>query len=82
MNIARLIAEQQREAVTSRRQAFQHGVVTGYDSGQYKVNVTGTEYLAESITADRFLPGDRVYLALGRGTPRIIGLLGKDQNAL
>jgi hypothetical protein len=82
VNLARMIAEQQREAVASRRQSFQHGVVTGYDQGQYRVNVTGTLYLAESITADRFLPGDRVYLALGRGTPRILGLLGKDENAL
>lgn len=82
MNLAQMIGQIQREAVQARRQSFQHGIIITYEQGLYKVNVSGSTYAAESVTGDRFLTGDRVYLALGRGTPRILGLLGKDENSL
>jgi hypothetical protein len=81
MNLVRMISERQREQTLVHRQSFQHGRILSYDTGLYRVSVAGTVCNAESITGDRFLAGDRVYLTLGRGTPQILGLLGKDVNA-
>lgn len=80
-NLLNVIANRQREE-SRPQQDFTFGIITGYDSGSYKVNANGLTYYAESMVADRLLTGDRVFLVLGKGTPRIIGLQGKDENSL
>lgn len=81
MNLLNLIANRQRQESRSS-QEFVMGVVVGYASNSYKVNALGNTYFAESMITERLLTGDRVFLVLGKGTPRIIGLQGKDQEAL
>ena len=81
MNLLNLIAERQRQESRSQ-QEFVFGVVTGYSDNSYRVNANGLTYYAESMVTDRLLTGDRVFLVLGKGTPRIVGLQGKDENSL
>lgn len=59
-------------------QSLQHGVVAGFERGRYRISAGGMTYLAESALGAALKPGDRVLIALGRGTSRILGLLGKD----
>jgi hypothetical protein len=81
VNLLQMVGERQRSEVRNR-QEFQHGVVVGYQENLYRVSANGLTYFAESLSPDRFLAGDRVFLVLGRGTPRILGLEGKDVDAI
>lgn len=72
-----LINEAQRRN-SALDQTVQYGVVIGYDSGLYSVNIANQTTLAESFADRRLLPGDRVVIIVGRGTPKIMGLQAKD----
>ena len=64
------------------QQTMQHGVVAGFERGRYRVSAGGITYLAESALGERLKAGDRVLLAVGRGTARILGLLGQDAETI
>ena len=63
------------------QQALQTGVIIDYDQGKFSVSAGGITYLAETGVGTGLKAGDRVWLVLGRGTPKIIGLLGRDEAA-
>lgn len=75
--ILEILSARARE-VSRPTQSLQHGVVAGFDRGRYQVSAGGTTYLAESALGGKLKAGDRVLIALGRGTTRILGLLGQD----
>ncbi len=77
-----MISQRQKEVAEAGAQSFIHGIITGYSANLYSVNALGQTFFAESLTPDRFLTGDRVFMVLGAGTPRILGLQGKDQDSL
>jgi len=59
-------------------QHLTYGLIIGLDTGLYLTTIQNQSYHCESLINQRLLPGDRVYVILGRGNPRIIGLMGKD----
>ena len=81
MNLLSQINQRQREEQRNQ-QEFLHGVIVSYRDQNYVVNAMGLSFYAESLTSDRFLVGDRVFMVLGQGTPRILGLQGKDENSI
>jgi len=62
------------------RQIVTTGVIVRFDAGLYRVACGQTTYRATSGVNQSLNKGDRVYLILGRGTAKIIGLLGADEN--
>jgi len=79
MNIFDLIqSPENRSRVGS--QTMTNGTIIGPDGPRYQVTVAGIAYTADSaVTGLR--PGDRVWVVMGWGSPKVIGLLGPDQNA-
>lgn len=61
------------------RQQMTRGLIIGPDGPRYQVTVNGIAYVADAAITD-LRPGDRVWVAMGWGAPRIIGLFGPDQN--
>ena len=77
------IFESLNDASRSMRGNAQHvttAVVVGPNGTDYNITLGGTAYLAKAgITG--LQAGDRVWVVVEGGAPKIIGLLGPDQNA-
>lgn len=71
------------DANRSTRRGSQHvttAVVIGPNGTHYDITLGSTRYLAKTgITG--LQAGDRVWVVMEWGSPKIIGLLGPDQNA-
>lgn len=61
-------------------QSVQAGVVLGTDVGRYRISVAGHTTLAECGVQQRLKTGDRVWVVVGLGTSKIIGVLGRDES--
>ncbi len=61
-------------------QEIVHGTIIVPDRGAFLVVVGGLTYRAESGISADLTAGDRVWIVIGRGAPKIIGLFGKDVN--
>ena len=78
MNIHDLLNDTQTRSRVSA-QTMTRGVIAGTDGPRYQVIVSGTLYVADAaITGLRI--GDRVWVMMGWGAPRILGFFGPDQN--
>ncbi len=62
----------------ANRQEVTTGLIIGPDQTRYRVNIGGIAYVADSAIIG-IQPGDWVYVAVGWGAPRILGLLAPDQ---
>lgn len=74
-----LIRDGQRQRLRPPQQVTQ-GVLSAPDRGRFQTTVGGVGYAANVGVPLDLRTGDRVWVVLGRGTPKIIGLLGPDQN--
>lgn len=64
-----------------RTQHMTQGVIVGPAGTQYKVVSGAFTYFCQCGLGDPLKPGDRVWIIAGRGTARIVGLMGKDEGA-
>lgn len=74
-----LIREGQRLRLRPAQQVT-HGTLINPDRGKFQMVVGGLTYGANVGAPLDLRAGDRVWIILGRGNPKIIGLLGPDQN--
>lgn len=79
MNVYELL---QSPTLQSRigEQIITRGVINGTDGPRYQITIGEIAYVADSAIIG-LRTGDRVWVALGWGSPKVIGLLGPDQNA-
>jgi hypothetical protein len=61
-----------------RKQSMTQGVVIGPSGSHYKVSAGGFTFMCQCGLGDPLKAGDRVWIIVGRGTSRIVGLMGKD----
>lgn len=74
-----ILAQTQAQArAQSQRHALVSGLVLRLDGGQVLVNVGDRTLAAQPILGQQLQAGDRVWLQMGSGQPRIIGLQGRD----
>lgn len=60
------------------QQQLQSGVIIGFEQGKANINVGGITYNAEIGLSTSIRSGDRVWVVIGHGTVKIIGLVGRD----
>ena len=77
MNIYELLQNPALRPVTNRQEVTT-GIIIGPDQTRYRINIGGLTYLADATVID-LQPGDWVYVAIGWGSPRILGRLAPDQ---
>jgi hypothetical protein len=78
-----LLTDVLRQGQSDRNRPMQeivHGVIIGPDGGAFQIVVGGISYRAQSGISADLTAGDRVWVVIGRGAPKIIGLFGKDEN--
>lgn len=80
-NLFELVRAQVRADQRNHRQDMTQGVVIGAAGSQYKVSAGGFTFFCQCGLGDPLKPGDRVWIIAGRGTARIVGLMGKDEAA-
>ncbi len=79
MNLFDLLQSPERQSRVGA-QAMTHGTVIAADGPRYRITVAGIAYTADAAITD-LRDGDRVWVIMGWGSPKIVGLLGPDQNA-
>jgi hypothetical protein len=78
MNLFDLVRTQTKLSQGRHNQEMTQGLVTGVQESLYKVTAGGFTFLCQSGLEDTLNIGDRVWIISGRGTARIVGLMGKD----
>lgn len=77
-----LLAARNRQRQQSRppgdRQGMISAIVVRTDNVRFIVSDGATSFQADSLIADRLQEGDRVWVAIGRGTAIIMGRQGRD----
>lgn len=63
----------------ARRSQLVSGVVVRFDGGQAIVTVGGQTFGAQPTLAQPLLRGDRVWISMGFGQPKVVGLQGRDE---
>lgn len=80
-NVFEIIQHRRAQDRDRYDQVLTQGVVTGVQQGQYQVLVGGMPHLCQSGISDALTINTRVYVVIGRGQSKIIGLMAKDENA-
>lgn len=78
MKFLRVQTEVAARAVGRRSQLIS-GVVVRHDGGQVIVVAGAQSFGAQPIVAIPLIPGDRVWLQMGHGQPKVIGLQSRDE---
>lgn len=80
-NIFEIVQQRQLRDRYQTDQQLTQGVITAVQQGQYQVTIGGVSHLCMAGISESLKVNMRVYVLIGRGTSRIIGLMGKDENA-
>lgn len=73
-----MLQERAKQESQAHQDNLQTCVIVGRAIGAYTVRFGGQEAVAFAAVVDSLKPGDQVQVLFGRGTPMIIGVLGKD----
>jgi len=70
--------DRQRTRSAGDRQGLISAIVIRSNAERYVVSDGSTSYTADTLLSERLREGDRVWIAVGRGTCVILGRQGRD----